>query len=93
MNKKDERYDIVKNLLDTGSIKEFRQIFLYIPKKIVYSDLGVNYSRFLELIKNTKRFRLEELITLASLFDVDPKTLIDLAYNQYLDDLKGKRKK
>lgn len=90
---KDKRYKAVKNLIEVGSIKSLHDIFDYVPKRVVYADLGVNYTRFLALINNPDRFTLKELITMASLFDVDPKTIIDIAYEQYIEDKKGKKRK
>lgn len=89
----DQRYKVVKNLIETDNIKSLRDIFLYIPKRVVYSDLGVNYTRFLKLINNPDRFTMKELITMAGLFEVDAKVLIDIAYSQYLEDKKSKKKR
>lgn len=89
---RDKRYKIAKNLIDTGNIKSLRDIFDYIPKRVVYSDLGVNYTRFLGLINNPDRFTIKELMTMAGLFEVDPKILIDIAYGQVIEDKKVKKK-
>jgi hypothetical protein len=88
---RDKRYKAVKNLIDTGNIKSLHDIFDYVPKRVVYSDLGVNYTRFLALINNPDRFTLKELITMAGLFEVDPKTMVDIAYNQWFEDKKAKK--
>ena len=72
------------------NLSGFSQIFLYIPKKIVCSDMGLNYARFISLVKNPLKFRLEELFTIASLFEVDPKIIVDLACDQILQAKKKK---
>jgi hypothetical protein len=90
---KDRRYSTVKVLIETGNIKSFREIFDHIPKSVVYSDLGMNYTRFAKLIDNPALFTLLELITLSGFFGIDPKLMIDLAYGQFLENKKGKKKK
>jgi hypothetical protein len=90
---KDKRYSTIKLLITHKHIQDFRAIFEHIPKSIVYADLGMNYSRFTKLLQNPALFSLQELITLASFFDVDPKTLIDLAFEQHLSDKKNKKRR
>lgn len=90
---KDKRYAATKVLIESGHIQTFRQIFDHIPRSVVYSDLGINYTRFKELLSNTARFTLQELIILGKLFEMDAKTLIDMAYDQFLTDQKGKKRK
>ena len=90
---KDRRYATVKILIQGGHVKNFHDILDVIPASIVYKDLGINYSRFKKLINNTKLFTIEELVILASFCDLEGKTLIDLAYQQYIEDKKLKRKK
>jgi hypothetical protein len=88
----DRRYATVKTLIDGGAIKHLEEIFDYIPKRVVYSDLGVNYTRFINLVKHPDLFTLRELTTMAGFFKVDPKTFINLAYDQAAAGRKGKSK-
>lgn len=81
---KDVRYQSVKVLIETGNIKSIREIFQFIPKTTVYKDLGINFNRFDRAILNPAIFRVQELITLAGLFNIDPKKFIDMAYEQFL---------
>ena len=80
----DPRYDCVRVLIETGYITSVSQIFEFIPKTTVYRDLGVNFNRFNRAIKDPSIFRMQELIILAELFEVDAKKLIDMAYQQSL---------
>jgi hypothetical protein len=89
---KDRRYSTVKVLIETGNIKSFREIFDHIPKSVVYSDLGMNYTRFAKLIESPTLFTLQELITLAGFFTLDPKLMIDLAYTQHITGKKTKKR-
>jgi hypothetical protein len=89
---KDRRYSTVKVLIETGNIKSFREIFDHIPKSVVYSDLGMNYTRFAKLIDSPALFTLQELITLAGFFGIDSRKMIDLAYTQHITGKKIKKK-
>ena len=65
---RDHRYKTVKVLIESGIITEFNQIFLYIPKSVVSEDMGINYSRFVRLLRQVELFRLKELIIMSSFF-------------------------
>lgn len=88
----DPRYDAVRVLFETGHIKSFRDIFLYIPKTTVYKDLGINFDRFVRAIDDPSIFRLKELKTIGELFGIDPKEIIDMAYEQAMTVPRPKKK-
>jgi hypothetical protein len=75
----DHRYKTIKVLIESGIITEFNQIFLYIPKRVVSEDMGINYSRFVRLLQQVELFRLKELIMMSVFFEVNGKTFIELA--------------
>ena len=81
---KDRRYNTVKLLIEAGHIIEFSELFDHIPRSVVANDLGTNYNRLARLITHTEHFTLEELVTLSNFFDVDSKTMVDLAFNQMI---------
>jgi hypothetical protein len=89
----DQRYSTISVLIQSGHIKSFRDIFDYIPKTIVYKDLGVNFNRFSRATIDPSDLTLNELRTLAEFFGVDPKKIIDMAYEQMVTAGKSKRKK
>lgn len=91
---KDPRYKSVKSLIEAGGVKYLKDIFLYIPKKVVYVDMGINYVRFQRLINAPAKFTLEELHQMSELLEVDNKLIIELAWSQMMSSgTKGKRKK
>lgn len=90
---RDHRYKTVKVLIESGIITEFNQIFLYIPKSVVSEDMGINYSRFVRLLRQVELFRLKELIIMSGFFEVEGKAFIELAHSQYLTDKKVKTRK
>lgn len=88
----DPRYDAVRVLFEAGHIKQFPDIFIHIPKTTVYKDLGVNFNRFARAIYDPSIFKMGELKEIAELFGVDPKKLIDMAYEQTVAMVRHKRK-
>jgi hypothetical protein len=78
----DNRYTVVRILIEGGHITTFKQIFEYIPPTVVAKDYGSNYVRFMRPIKNPSNFRLKDIKILASLFQVDSMKMIELIYNQ-----------
>ena len=90
---KDKRYTAVKSLIDTSGITGFLAIFDYIPRKVFYQDMGINYSRFKRLLASPDLFTLRELTTLSTLFSIDLKKMIDLVISQLESNKRGKRKK
>ena len=90
---KDRRYAVVKNLIDTGYIKSFGDIFNVIPKSVIARDLGMNNLRFSKLMKNVDLFLLRDLFRLATFLEVEETVLMNLIYQQYVIDKKNKKKK
>ena len=68
---KDTRYIAVKALIETGRITTFADIFEYIPRKTVYIDLGINYTRFTKLIEHPGGLTITEIKTLSGLFEIE----------------------
>lgn len=89
----DQRYTTIKVLIQSGHIKSIRDIFQFIPKTIVYKDLGVNFNRFNRAIIDPSKFTLAELRTLGEFFGVETRTMIDMAYEQMLTVSKTRRRK
>jgi hypothetical protein len=79
---KDNRYVVVKVMIETGHITTFSQIFDYIPISVVAIDYGSNYVRFARQISRPLSFRLKDLSILATLFGIETMSMITLIYNQ-----------
>lgn len=86
----DKRYSTIKVLIEAGHIKSIQDIFIFIPKTVVYKDLGANFNRFDRAIIDPSLFKLRELLKLAEMFDVDAKRIIEMAYVQALEEQKRK---
>ena len=86
---KDKRYKTIKNLIETGHITLFREIFDILPKSIIYKDLGMNNDRFTNLMNNVELFLIIDLFRIADLIETEKRKILELIYNQYLADNKN----
>ena len=73
-------------MIDSGHIKEFRQIFDYIPKSIIREELGTSNDRISRLIENVKEFKLEEILTISELLRTDFSKTVQTACTQILNE-------
>jgi len=92
---KDVRYNTVKKLIQTGDIKLFRDIFEKetITKTTVRKDLGIHNQRFNKLLDHPNKFVLDDLFRLAELLELDEKSVVDLAINQWQHEKKNLKKR
>jgi hypothetical protein len=81
---KDKRYSTVKNLINAGHVHRFGEIFEHIPKSVVYADLGMNNTRFNDLLDNVEKFNLKDLFRIARLFNITEKQILELVLEEYL---------
>ncbi len=72
----------IKNLIETSNLTEFKDIFLYVEKKFIFSKLGGNYGTFLKYINNPKKFRYEHTYRIAAILKVTPQQVSDIIHNQ-----------
>ena len=86
---KDYRYNAVRALFEQGEIKTFAQIFDYIPKTVVGSELRTNNNRITLLIKDPLKFKLIELTKIANLIGIEPELLVMMV----LQGVQSKKKK
>lgn len=86
---KDKRYKSVKNLIESGHITLFREIFDTLPKSVVYKDLGMNNDRFTNLMNNVELFLINDLFRIADLIETEKGKILEVAYNQYVADNKN----
>jgi hypothetical protein len=79
----DNRYTVVRILIEVGQIKIFKQIFDYIPISVVAIDYGSKYVRFKRQITRPNSFKLRDINIQASLFEIDFMKMIELILNQH----------
>jgi hypothetical protein len=74
----DERYKLVKDLIEAKSITEFEQIFTPLPKSVLAKDLGRNTSRMNTLIEHPEQLTYENIRKISSLVKVPCSVIIRL---------------
>lgn len=79
---RDPRYEIIKLLIEKEQVKSISDIFQFIPKTTVYKDLGINFNRFDRAIIDPSIFRMQELLQLAEMFEIDPREFVTMALEQ-----------
>jgi hypothetical protein len=80
---RDDRYDLIKPMIESGNIVSFNDIFKYIPKTIIAKDLGKKVDRFSELMKKVEGFTLSELYTIAKFCNISESQIYQLAEKEY----------
>ena len=88
----EKQLNAIKNLIETGNLKEFRDIFFYIEKKLIFLRLGGNYGTFLKYIDSPKYFRYEHTYRIASILNVTPTQVSTIIHNQ-IDNSKQQPKR
>ena len=86
---KDLRTEIVKNIIAKNELKEFREIFDYIEKKVVANLTGINYWRLIKLVKDPKLIRFGDAQLIAGILGIPLSIVTDLIVGQ----LESRRKK
>lgn len=76
------RIKIIKSLIDDGRLLAFAEIFDYATKAEIAKAMGINYTRLLNLIKNPKKLKYEESISIAKILGVTGRQISDLVHNQ-----------
>lgn len=80
-NRKWKKY--VKYLYDKGDIKSFNEFFSEIPKTVVAKDMRFKIDRFRKYVSSPERFSIENIFTMAFLFEIDQFIFLWLVFEQY----------
>jgi hypothetical protein len=75
---KDRRYKTVKALIESGQLKNFREVYDIIPKSVIGADLKINYYKSTKRFDNPGTFEVDEIIGLAKLIEVDDVVIYQL---------------
>ena len=90
---KDKRYKVIKRLIVAGDVTSFAQILEFVPKTIIAQDLGMHHQTFEKHIKDPEKFSFKLAFWIASLIEMEEKVIVDLIYNQCMENKKIKKKK
>jgi hypothetical protein len=67
----DARFEAVQSMHKTGKLRSFNDIFLLVPKTVIANKLGKKVDRFNELMNHVEQFKLEEIVFIGTLFDIN----------------------
>lgn len=79
---KDPRYQTLKGLLKANEIKQFTDLFKWIPYTIVAKDFGTNNNRMKKMVADPSLWQLAEVYRLAELIEYDAGKLALMAVEQ-----------
>lgn len=82
----------IKELIEGGSFKYLKDVFEIAPTTPVANYLGLNPERFKKKLAKPQEFRLRELYSIATYFEVAEDLILYLAHGQYVG-MKTKPKK
>jgi hypothetical protein len=84
MIKRDDRYNLIKLLHADGQIKILDDIFKYVPKTVVATDLGKKVTDFNVLLARPDNFELREIYRIGNLCGLTDRDAYLLVEAQYL---------
>jgi len=85
MLSRDDRYNLIKPMLQSGQLKSLNDIFRYVPKTVVATDLGKQNKRFNRLMHKVRDFTLGELVALANLCHLEISEILRLAEVEFVN--------
>lgn len=80
---KDERFNTVKILIETGHVTEFTQIFKHIAKTAVAGYMGIHLNRFNKILADPGFLTVREIYILASFIEIPAIVLFGLIDKQH----------
>jgi plasmid maintenance system antidote protein VapI len=89
---KHKGYAIAKKLILSGDVKTFRELIDVVPKTAIAKDLGMHLQTFSKMLAQPQLFTFKVAYRIASLLDVDEKTVLDLIHAEHLLHKKTVRK-
>ena len=82
----------IKEFIEAGNFKNIKEVFEMAPPTPVANYLGLNPDRFKKKLAKPQEFRLRELYSIATYFEVAEDLILQLAHGQYMG-MKMKPKK
>lgn len=76
--KRVDRYEIIRPLFLRHDIKTFSELFEHIPASVFAGSMGKPTRRLLELVKETDRFKVEEIVQMARLCKLSIHEMFEL---------------
>lgn len=93
MANKDKRVGVVRQLIETGHYTKYDDIFILLPVTLLINHLRTNHKRLTKYNANPALFSLEEIFKIAEYLEVSEPKMIELIYNQVLENRKKRKSK
>ena len=74
-----------------GKIRTFSDIFEFVPKTIVATNMGKKVDRFTRLMNRVEKFTLEDLFQIGKLCELEESQMIQLVMKEYSIQKKNKK--
>lgn len=87
----DQRYKAIKSLINSKSLHLLSDVFTIMPFSIVRQDMKINYNTLRRRVYSGHTLTVKDIVSLASLFEVDPAEILRLAINETNAKSKGKK--
>lgn len=81
LKQKDLSYKYAKDLIAGGSITSLNQAFKVVKLRQIARDTNLKYATLQNRTNNPEKYRLEEFIEIARIFDLTANQVMDLALN------------
>lgn len=92
MTNKDKRVGAVRRGIATGDYTKYNDIYDLLPLTAIINLLGTNHKRLTKYNANPALFSLEEIFKIAEYLEVSEPKMIELIYNQVLENRKKKKR-
>lgn len=91
MTNKDIRVEYVRNSIESGYTTKYGEIFELLPLTLIINLLGTNHKRLTKYNANPALFSLDEIFKIAKYLEVSEQKMIELVYNQVLENRKRRK--
>ncbi|HWK02109.1 MAG TPA: hypothetical protein VNS58_00660 [Puia sp.] len=92
MVNRDRRYELISVLFKEGKIQTFNDIFVFVPKTIVATNMGKKVDRFTLLMNRVEKFTLENIFQIGKLCDLGESQMLELVMKEYSIQKKKNKK-
>lgn len=89
----DPRYKTAQKLILAGGITTLSELMDIIDKTPLAKALKTSPGRLNKLLDNPALFLFQDAYNIAALIGVDEKLIVDIVFQQYAVDKKGRKKK
>jgi hypothetical protein len=85
-----KQISFVKKMIDAGEVQQLKDIFDIYPITLLIKHLRTNHKTLTTYLNDVTKFKVGMLARIAEHFQVDPRKITDMIWNQYEQDNKKK---